>query len=560
MSIVIYRISARNLMKESDRRILDRPIYYQDHFRPPQPTAPIRFTQGMFELHHPEKRVPFPGIALIYDDHGPFAACGVFPEIDSYQKYSREPRGYWGNSKHIDPLVVRSSLFRFPQTECDQHSEFFWGLRLPNPFDRRENFLRYLIKFHETNSDLFGTSSEGLLKMYGELIEQADKDDLRVARSWPQQCQGSVLTACAENGIRARQLFQSFPLLAWLIYVRSDVFTWQIDSQQNLNSRLKKMVNDGRPLKDLAYASGIPLRTRKLDPKFLCEFRISTRRDRLSADCGLLTAHNTFYQSTWMRLPNYCDPAVFEPPWREPAVPEKPQGGILERITKMIDIEPIPDDEWRRIIWNEACWKQLGFKELMWLYKMILTGDEKRITVFRNTLGDWMTRARGPLRWTEELQWDEALDRSEEWHEIQAETARRLRIERQKRREEEESKPFPEPWFEPWEDEEGEGCSISFISDRDELVAHGAEQKNCVGTYAISIINGGKQIYKATFGGRSMLTIEVLKVGAAYRLGQVLGKANKRPSEERIRVVDKWFGQMLDRESERIVERVEVGA
>jgi len=475
--------------------------------------VPKRLTPGMFELEPPVTTGPLPRAVIVYDDSGPFAVFGVPAIPHSCDHFNYLPMEYPGYLPTIDPIIVRKSLFRFPPGPFHRDNDLFWTLRRPNPADRRGNFLRYLVDFEAGISIGEGVSKlrEDINKLYGELLAHADRECLRIARQWPQQYQGAVMTACAEGTERTRQLFEAFPLLAWYLYIRRDVFPCERPDLELapgttlIGTHLKEIVEGGAPLKEICRLAGVPYRLRKVDP-------------HTASESMYLDVHEVRFQiRSYWAIENDL--------------------GVFNKICKAMDRMSIPKDRATRRIW--VLLMETGIKDqqkINWIFEHV---DGTRIERFRRTTLDWMRSATGEERWRPGISWKEAIRLSRIWHRHVAEQLNRAAEVRRKLDAEADAKPFPDAWFEPWK--HGDWC-IEYIPDRGRLAEHGREQRNCVASYSRQIVLGRKQIYQALYKGNTKLTIEVRAdlEAMCFVLGPVLGKANTIPKPEAVAMVKNW--------------------
>jgi len=519
---MIYTVHTESLMNMKDLKFLHPRLginnidgSFPEYAYRPTP----RLHYGMFELSEPEQ-TGYPSIVVIRDDDGPFAVCGSFEGINAQQGvYIFDiPSKYLGYQKNIPPLVVRPMIYRFPKKECSHSwSEMFWGLRRPGPFDMQGSFPQYVIDYFKK---MTGGPAESLQKdihrLYGELFEHADPECLRIARKWRQPCQHLVMTACVQNSQMVRQLFDSFPLLAWLLYVRTDVYPAPtFRGEQTLGSYLRDAVEHCTPLDSLAKSANIPRFLRRLDPHVLKETE-------------LLYAHSDFYNG-------YHHPFID----LEGRILQRNYDNInkpFERLQKMIDVSPPPKDTRKKKIWCAAYDNRLrDVKKIKWLYREMKRVDHRYLSKLNLQLGDWMKKCRGANRWRPELSWRQACRLSGLWH--------REVLEKKRIQDEELDKiPFPDAWFDPWERDD---WRIEYIPTRPALSEHGAIQRNCVSTYAKRVAAGEQQIYRALLDGKDKLTISVrIMTGGVPVLGQVAAKANQTPDPEIRQMVDDWFKEM----------------
>jgi len=518
---MIYETHAESHISEEDLRTLYPANRFP--FGEPRFYHPVRLRYDMFKMTK-FNQASHPTILVVKDDDGPFAVCtpDIREEWAMYMGNQIQPRGYAGaKSIFCYPMVVRKSVFCFPE-EKRGAAPFFWGLNRPNPFDEYFNVFTYMSKYYRINMGSDEELRRRINRLYGELLEQADPDCLKTARKWEQQHQGFVMTACVKGGERVRQLFDSFPVLAWLIYVKSNEY-WNAsiapDNMRyipNIQEVLRHMVDEGLPLKQIAREAGVHFRLRNLDPR---------------TASPLLDAH-PFY--------------LLHP--RNPVV--------INSILKLMDSGKMPRDRWRLKIWREVYRLRLNGQHLKWLYRELEEGAEYRLEELSLKIGDWIKKGTGKLRWQPGLSWLQARNRSKEWHRQilqEEEESRKL-----KRRIEEEAEklPFPDAWFGACDFGE---WRIEYIPDRQSLEKHGREQRNCVFSYRNNVARGEQQIYRARFGEQTKLTIQIRMYDGHMMLGQVAATANTNPTPEQSQLVNQWFSKCVS-EREQTQEYEEVRA
>jgi len=532
---MIYRVHAESLISREDYSVLyPHDWNYYDRVVPLTHLPPYqRLYNGMFELHFPEPTA-IPHIVIVEDDDGPFAVCGTFTNRNIWKGCTIEEdiklSKYRGYTKNIDPMIVRPSLFRFPKmgSSCI-NDKMFWGLNRPNPFDLHGNFLHYLMSLYHINYGNSDSLKKKLNKLYGLLLENADPECLRIARRWPQPCRGAVMTACVENSIRVRQLFGSFPLLAWLLYVRTDIFPSPISTsrgEQTVGSFLRRSVEDGLSLERLAKTANVPMHMRKLDPHVLCK-------------TDILDANEIFFTGTAFAVPALDITLAHNVHCRR--LGHRNENSFFGSCQKMMDCLPPPKDTRRRNIWCAAYDNRIrDVNKIKWLYREMKRTDRRYLSKLKLQLKDWMVNCRGKNRWRPELSWRQACRLSGIWHKDILERERR-------NREELDKIPFPDPWFGTWELDD---WRIEHIPNRPSLSAHGLIQRNCVSTYSNRIASESMQIYRALLNGKDKLTIAVHLVSpGVFTLGQVAGTANTTPEPEIKEMVDNWFKEMTTEET-----------
>ena len=481
--------------------------------------------EAMFELELPTCD-SHPMIHIVYDDDGPFAAVATFPSArpmsaTTYAHQMSEPTSYRGYNKYIRPLVIRQTPYSFKKMcrqdmdmtynhgyhpeELDQHHHNFkWGFRCPNPFDLSNNIFGYMSEYvkRNFNTDVLQSLQEDIGIQFGDLLKHANKDALRVARKWPLAYQELIISACVKYGHRATQLFETFPILAWCIYI--------VKNRGYTEEHLKYLhsgVNNGVSLKFIANSAGIKYILRKVDPYGAAKSSILevTSRGYLSSPI-IGNERRSYDQHQWYYV----------------------QEKMVESLNAGLLRECVDQKKW-----GICCNANIGIQKARWFIRATANGPRRWNQHLQRTMGDWLKSSDGDHRWRPSMSWKDALKSCRMWHKHVLEVA----AERKKLEAEADKLPFPDAWFEPWEHDD---WTIEYIPDRKSLMEHGERQRNCVSSYHRYIAMEQKQIYRALQGGVDKLTIEIYN-NNGYHPGQILAKANSKPKPEQMDVARQWI-------------------
>lgn len=343
----------------------------------------------------------------------------------------------------------------------------------------------------------------------------ADQEALKVARKFPRQRGRVYLESCKSE--RVKQLFESFPLLAYIIYCSKNVVPGAF-------CEAKELVEKGAKLKVIAERVMIPMTLKKIRPGAVDLIDEIHFIDCFKKNPELI---NTFL------------------PWQTP----------YQRRWLMFTKQFLYNAEIEHP--GAARWfiKNLQYKQ-------------KTADMFfeMNDLRDWVTDVnlrlrRGndvprSIRFNPNMSFRRAKEASENWHAMIPFLGSNII---------DENHEFDEPWL---PEDQIDNYTIKPIKTAKELYIEGKEMKHCVNSYAYSIIDGRCYIYSVEKNGKKAATLELKKKQSQHwNLGrinlnqeiklpikdvenkssiivnQLRGKCNASPPGELKDAVYKWFNK-----------------
>jgi len=323
-----------------------------------------------------------------------------------------------------------------------------------------------------------------LNSMIRQVIPVADPEALRVARRFTIRNRWWIYEAGIRNP-RALQLAESFPVLAYLIYIRELERENCLRRQQRKNAAIE-MVERSARLRDIAAIWDLPMVLRRINP----------------------AAVNTLLS------------------WHAPLL------DLFRRQPDLLDHMPEPLPRQRRWLYairharahagdDFAVWAARNWADLNNLQELEDTADWIRAATVPAEQIDRPFVPSMSVRTVREL--------SAQWHETVAQAKESV------------ARPFPAPWFPPAA--LINGYAVVPITSSADLYREGKEMHHCVGSYAPDILTGHRYIYSVREGDKRIATFELVRNGngAKPALGQIRGNCNAHVPKQITEAVRRWL-------------------
>jgi PcfJ-like protein len=340
--------------------------------------------------------------------------------------------------------------------------------------------------------------------MIRQVIAVADPEALRVARRFTISSRWWIYEAGICNR-RALQLAESFPVLAYLIYIRELerdralddpglAWPWEQYEQRMEALRLRRkqrcnaateMVDRGVRLRDIAAIWELPMVLRRIKPGAI----------------HMLLSHQFPTLDLFRRQPEFLD-----------HIPE-----------------PLPRQ--RRWLYAVRYARNLGGDD----YAAWVARNWSNINNFHELedIADWIRAPRAPAEqinrpFVSSMSGRTVRERGAQWHELVAQAK------------ESEERLFPQPWF-PTANLIN-GYEVVPITNSADLYREGKAMHHCVGSYTPEILIGRKYIYSVREGDNRIATFELVRNGHARpALGQIRGNCNAHVPKEITEAVRRWL-------------------
>ena len=357
-------------------------------------------------------------------------------------------------------------------------------------------------KQQDRNRQTYHGLRRGSLHTINKLIdialqEAADPAALKVARRF-RFCHRELIYRAGAKSLRAMQLAQAFPVLAFAIYCRDIAHFWSgdrdsygIESAEAEVRQYRKRVQEasdlverGARLRDVAAVMQIPMALRRVKPGAA----------HLAVAC-----HN--------------------PEWIISLMPDSlPRMRTWLRAVDHAHLRAGPD----LAEWTAGHAFQIPVE------------SENEILSFVHDLADWVRASHGndghqfvvrPFRPTMSLRTVTKL--SGEWHEAVASNLTGPQH------------TFPAPWFPA---AKVNGVEIIPIDNSADLDREGASMHHCVGTYAEEVRAGRYYVYSICRDGERLATAGLILIGDRVRLHEIRGPCNAAVPKQITAIVQRWLG------------------
>jgi len=358
-----------------------------------------------------------------------------------------------------------------------------------------------------------GMINSRINKLYSELMPEKH---LQILRRYPVNCRNALYPELCKGGVRAWQLAETFPALAWAI-----LSAWRGDDA--MRDHALDMVLKGARLRDVAAVVGIPMSFRRFKPA-LCKHVIGPAGRFLRDYPGLVENHcpaTVPRQRAWLIAIAEAKANIKDDAWpvwvakhgmRLAYYQEVPRlvsdigdfvrAGVANRLVDQIDPEQV-----QRVFALMSC-------------KEPFTQQAPANLLDRDPLI--------PRPFSPDMAPQTVKRLSDQWHEDVS------RVEAEK-------VTFPPAWYQGGT---VAGVSIEPIRDHVELSAQARRFRNCAATYSRQIAQGVCYLFTASHEGKPVAMIEIERDNPP-RLAQVSGPCNKKPDAHITRAINKWFKERL---------------
>jgi hypothetical protein len=421
------------------------------------------------------------GVSDAYDIEARAWACGVEPRATQH-RHSR-PRDLIlrpdmlrsaGNYTYavLQKIFFNTQLFRNSHEESLRefiHHEMLMRAGLPIRWwscsSNTERWWSKDKKQQARNRQRYHGMRVGSLNIINTLVataleQAADQDALKIARRFPYRYRELIYRAAATS-LRARQLAETFPVLALEVYCWSNESGATDGQRKQVAQEAASLVERGVRLRDVAAVMRVPMALRRVKPgavRHVCE-ELGERHDLLA-----FLPNSLPHMRYWLRA--VCEAwrhsGVDFAEWTAKNALRLPGGQQYERLTFLSDLAD----------WVNASRCFLSPPE-PWAPEMEFLADQGHCFI---TL---------PFQPTMSVQ--TVMKLSAEWHEAVASNL---------------SGPqhaFPQPWFPA---ATINGVEIIPIDNSADLYREGLFMHHCIGTYADKVRGGRYSVYSIRRNGQ----------------------------------------------------------
>lgn len=335
-----------------------------------------------------------------------------------------------------------------------------------------------------------------------------DPNYLRVVRRFPVLCRGSLYTAIYQDGERAAQLAETFPLLAYHIYGGT--------TPGDICPGARRMIIDGRPLKDVAARVALPMRFRKLLPG---------ASDLFFSHANEISHHLAHMPDTlvgqrrWVRAVRAAGADPDYTAWvaRHALELGRTQAEIAHRAEDLKDwVDACRKAEVRERVTPEM------IRDVLALYGSGGSFARERDLATPGT-ERFVTR-----RFTQRMAPRTVLRLSDEWHEAVSQAEHNGKVIE-----------FPKPWYPGGK--QG-GFEITPITDSAALYQVGRKFHNCAANYVADCAHNRRHLYTVEKADTPIAMFELIPDSRSLTaIGQIRGPFNAPAPEKAERAVRTWW-------------------
>ena len=340
------------------------------------------------------------------------------------------------------------------------------------------------------------------------LEEAAEPNYLKAARRYPLLSRESMYIAFCQHGLRAVQLAESFPYLAYVVYGRE-------------NTEAVTQVAKGRPMREVATTVNVPMSFRRFPAGTVC--RVERLAEELAAHPDLIHAYappGVHKSRLWISAMDVAQRGG--EPFMQWTAKHAPSMGNTRH-----QVEANMSNIWD---WVRACYIASVPPHVCWALGVRWDREDGG--------RQFVTR---PFNADMSLQTAQEL--SDAWHLAVADnmdgTGKSIE--------------FPPPWYPS--DESG-GLQIAPVTDSADLHREGYEMHHCVGTYTSRVAVGSLYVYSVREDRSRVATMALGHNGAGKGIciDQLAGPSNAVVSKETRKACRSWLAVSKRKHGDSLME------